>query len=251
MISNIFSMLTAGVGSMVAALGEEADLLEESSNVLASAVSTPFWPEWGGFCEMIIRLLINIVTIAVIVHCFYYPKVKRRDYYFTFSLIGISIFLLIYLMGGVKLKIGFALGLFAIFGIIKYRTEQVPIREMTYMFVIIAVAAINGLATSVSYFELLATNLIFILALAVCENTSWMQHVATKLVTYDNIALIAPDKEAELKADLEKRLGLRIIRVEVGNIDFLKDSAILKIYYEPVMDEFGTIDNITKGGKKF
>ncbi|MBO7113726.1 MAG: DUF4956 domain-containing protein, partial [Bacteroidaceae bacterium] len=84
---------------------------------------------------MVFRLLINVVTIGIIVHAFYYPKAKRRDYYFTFSIIGVSIFLLIYLMGGVKLKIGFALGLFAIFGIIKYRTEQVPIREMTYMFV--------------------------------------------------------------------------------------------------------------------
>lgn len=249
-MTNLFALLAGGVNSMLAALGEGDELLE-TEDVLASAAGTPFWPVWGSFIEMIIRLLINVVTVGIIVHAFYYPKVKRRDYYFTFSLIGVSIFLLIYLMGGVKLKIGFALGLFAIFGIIKYRTEQVPIREMTYLFIIIAVAAINGLATSVSFFELIATNLIFIIALAICENTTWMKHVATKLVTYDNIKLVVPEKEAELKADLEKRTGLKIIRVEVGNIDFLKDSAILKIYYEPVMDEFGTIDNVTKGGKKF
>ena len=193
--------------------------------------------------------LINVITIGIIVHAFYYPKAKRRDYYFTFSIIGVSIFLLIYLMGGVKLKIGFALGLFAIFGIIKYRTEQVPIREMTYMFVIIAVAAINGLATSVSYFELLGTNLIFIIALAICENTKWMKHVPSKLIKYDNVKLVAHGKEDELKADLEKRLCLKIIRIEVGNVDFLKDSAIIKIYYEPIMDEFGTIDSVMKTGK--
>ena len=198
---------------------------------------------------MVLRLIINVITIGIIVHAFYYPKAKRRDYYFTFSIIGVSIFLLIYLMGGVKLKIGFALGLFAIFGIIKYRTEQVPIREMTYMFVIIAVAAINGLATSVSYFELLGTNLIFIIALAICENTKWMKHVPSKLIKYDNVKLIAHGKEDELKADLEKRLGLKIIRIEVGNVDFLKDSAIIKIYYEPIMDEFGTIDSVMKTGK--
>lgn len=93
--------------------------------------------------------------------------------------------------------------------------------------------------------------MIFIATLAICENTTWMKHVASKLVTYDNVALLNPEREEELKADLEKRLGLKIIRIEVGNVDFLKDSAILKIYYEPVMDEFGTIDNITKGGKKF
>lgn len=252
MLKLLTTMLSGGLNQMFAAVADETDLLgDEVNEIVQSVTATPFWPMWDGVWEMLIRLFINIVTVAVIVHAFYYPKAKRRDYYFTFTLIGISIFLLIYLMGGVKLKIGFALGLFAIFGIIKYRTEQVPIREMTYLFVIIAVSAINGLATSVSFFELLLTNSIFLIALGVCENTTWMKHIPSKLVTYDNIKLVAPDKEDELKADLEKRLGLKIIRIEVGNVDFLKDSAILKIYYEPVMDEFGTIDNVVKGGKKF
>ena len=252
MLNYLTTMLTGGVNQMLATIADETELLgDEVNDIMQSVTSTPFWPMWDGVWEMLIRLFINIVTVAIVVHAFYYPKAKRRDYYFTFTLIGISIFMLIYLMGGVKLKIGFALGLFAIFGFIKYRTEQVPIREMTYLFVIIAVSAINGLATSVSFFELLLTNSIFLIALGVCENTTWMKHVPSKLVTYDNIKLVAPDKEDELKADLEKRLGLKIIRIEVGNVDFLKDSAILKIYYEPVMDEFGTIDNVVKGGKKF
>ena len=222
MFMNLFAPLAGGL-SQLAAAQEEAELFgDEAEGLLSTLGTTPFWPVWSSIWEMIFRLLINVVTIGIIVHAFYYPKAKRRDYYFTFSIIGVSIFMLIYLMGGVKLKIGFALGLFAIFGIIKYRTEQVPIREMTYMFVIIAVAAINGLATSVSYFELLGTHLIFI---------------------------IAHGREDELKADLEKRLGLKIIRVEVGNVDFLKDSAIIKIYYEPIMDEFGTIDSVMKTGK--
>ena len=234
MFMNLFAPLAGGL-SQLAAAQEEAELFgDEAEGLLSTLGTTPFWPVWSSIWEMIFRLLINVVTIGIIVHAFYYPKAKRRDYYFTFSIIGVSIFMLIYLMGGVKLKIGFALGLFAIFGIIKYRTEQVPIREMTYMFVIIAVAAINGLATSVSYFELLGTNLIFIIA---------------KLIKYDNVKLVAHGREDELKADLEKRLGLKIIRVEVGNVDFLKDSAIIKIYYEPIMDEFGTIDSVMKTGK--
>lgn len=250
MLMNLFAPLAGGLSQLAAAATEEEELFgDEASGLLSSLGSTPFWPEWSSVWEMVLRLLINVITIGIIVHAFYYPKAKRRDYYFTFSIIGVSIFLLIYLMGGVKLKIGFALGLFAIFGIIKYRTEQVPIREMTYMFVIIAVAAINGLATSVSYFELLGTNLIFIIALAICENTRWMKHVPSKLIKYDNVKLVAHGKEDELKADLEKRLGLKIIRIEVGNIDFLKDSAIIKIYYEPIMDEFGTIDSVMKTGK--
>ena len=247
---NMLTFLSASLGKAAAALADEAELMEEEAEgVLSSLGTTPFWPEWSSFWELFFRLLINILTIGIIVHAFYYPKAKRRDYYFTFSLIGVSIFMLIFLMGGVKLKIGFALGLFAIFGIIKYRTEQVPIREMTYMFIIIAVAAINGLATRICYFELIATNLVFIIALAICENTKWMKHVPTKLIKYDNVKLIAHGREDELKADLEKRLGLKIIRIEVGNVDFLKDSAIIKIYYEPIMDEFGTIDSVMKTGK--
>jgi len=250
MLMNFLAPLAGGLSQLAAAASEEEELFgDEAEGLFASLGSTPFWPVWSSVWEMIMRLLINVITIGIIVHAFYYPKAKRRDYYFTFSIIGVSIFLLIYLMGGVKLKIGFALGLFAIFGIIKYRTEQVPIREMTYMFVIIAVAAINGLATSVSYFELLGTNLIFIIALAICENTKWMKHVPSKLIKYDNVKLVAHGKEDELKADLEKRLGLKIIRIEVGNVDFLKDSAIIKIYYEPIMDEFGTIDSVMKTGK--
>lgn len=250
MLMNFLAPLAGGLSQLAAAASEEEELFgDEAEGLFASLGSTPFWPAWSSVWEMVLRLIINVITIGIIVHAFYYPKAKRRDYYFTFSIIGVSIFLLIYLMGGVKLKIGFALGLFAIFGIIKYRTEQVPIREMTYMFVIIAVAAINGLATSVSYFELLGTNLIFIAALAICENTKWMKHVPSKLIKYDNVKLIAHGKEDELKADLEKRLGLKIIRIEVGNVDFLKDSAIIKIYYEPIMDEFGTIDTVMKTGK--
>ena len=250
MFLNFLAPLASGLSQLAATVSEEEELFgDEAEGLFSTLGATPFWPVWSNIWEMVIRLIINVVTIGIIVHAFYYPKAKRRDYYFTFSIIGVSIFLLIYLMGGVKLKIGFALGLFAIFGIIKYRTEQVPIREMTYMFVIIAVAAINGLATSVSYFELLGTNLIFIVALAICENTKWMKHVPSKLIKYDNVKLVAHGKEDELKADLEKRLGLKIIRIEVGNVDFLKDSAIIKIYYEPIMDEFGTIDTIMKTGK--
>lgn len=251
-MNSLLTILAGGISDMMAMVSDSAELfdLEELEMISTNTIAT-FWSGWGGLLELLLRFAVNTIAVAVIVQCFYYPKSKRREYYFTFTLIAVSVFMLIYLMGGVKLKIGFALGLFAIFGIIRYRTEQVPIREMTYLFIIIAVSAINGLATSISFVELAVTNLIFLSALAVCENTRWVKHVATKIITYDNIKLISPDKEDELKADLEKRTGLTIIRIEVGNIDFLKDSAILKIYYEPVMDEFGTIDNVTKSGKKF
>ncbi|MBE6292625.1 MAG: DUF4956 domain-containing protein [Bacteroidales bacterium] len=211
---------------------------------LADALMTSMWADWGALTELLIRFVLNTAVIALIVRVFYYPKSKRRDYFFTFILISISVFLLIFLMGGVKLKIGFALGLFAIFGIIRYRTESVPIREMTYLFLIIAVSAINGLATSISYIELLATNLLFILSIWICESNRYVKHVASKLVLYDNIRLITPEHEEELIEDLKKRTGLNILRIEVGAIDFSKDTAMVKVYYEPLTNEINSVDNV-------
>ena len=164
---------------------------------------------------MLLRFSFNMLVVWLMIHCLYYPKSGRRDYYFTFMLISISIFFLIFLLGGVKLKIGFALGLFAIFGIIRYRTESMPVREMTYLFCIIAISVINALAITISYIELLVTNVIFLLAAWFFESYILLKHVSTKLIT-----------------DLEHRTGLKINSVEIGAIDFLRDMAIVKIYYE-------------------
>ncbi len=199
-----------------------------------------------GFWQLVLRFLFNFIVVGIIIHFFYYPKSRRRDYYFTFSLINISVFFLIFLLGSVKLKIGFALGLFAIFGIIRYRTESVPIREMTYLFVIIAVSVINALAIQISYAELIATNLIFVLATWILESARWLKHTSCKLILYDKIHLITPDKSSELIIDLKKRTGIDIIKVEIGHIDFLRDVAFIKIYYEPISDEINTIDTLTK-----
>jgi hypothetical protein len=225
---NLLSILAAGTKTLLMAAEELGADMETTTDVLTSSL----WADWYGLSELVIRFLLNTAVIALIVRVFYYPKSKRRDYFVTFILISISVFLLIFLMGGVKLKVGFALGLFAIFGIIRYRTESVPIREMTYLFLIIAVSAINGLATSISYVELLATNLLFIISIWAMESNRWVKHVASKLVMYDNINLITPDKREELIADLEKRTGLKIEKVEVGSIDFLKDGVIIKMYYK-------------------
>lgn len=187
--------------------------------------------EAPSFMVMMLRFSFNTLMVWLMIHCLYYPKSKRRDYYFTFMLISISIFFMIFLLGGVKLKVGFALGLFAIFGIIRYRTESMPVREMTYLFCIIAMSVINALATTISYAELVMTNLMFLLATWFFESYILLKHVSTKLIRYDRIALIRPDKYAEMVADLEERTGLSIKKAEVGAIDFLRDMAIVKIYY--------------------
>ncbi len=199
-----------------------------------------------GFGQLVIRLIINTLVVGFIIHKLYYTKSKRRDYYFTFTLIGLSIFLMIFLLGSVKIKVGFALGLFAIFGIIRYRTESVPIREMTYLFAIIAISVINALALELSYAELGFTNIVFIICIWILEGNRWLKHIPSKLIMYDKIALITPDKRGEMIMDLERRTGLKILKIEVGHIDFLKDSAIVKIFYLPDSEEINTIDNLTK-----
>ena len=239
-MGNLLNLIAGGTNALAMA-AEEMDM---DVQPLADALMTSMWADWGALTELLIRFVLNTAVIALIVRVFYYPKSKRRDYFFTFILISISVFLLIFLMGGVKLKIGFALGLFAIFGIIRYRTESVPIREMTYLFLIIAVSAINGLATSISYVELLATNLLFIISIWALESNRWVRHVASKLVLYDNIRLITPEHEEELIEDLKKRTGLNILRVEVGAIDFSKDTAMVKVYYEPLSNEINSVDNV-------
>lgn len=153
---------------------------------------------------------------------------------------------MIFLLGSVKLKVGFALGLFAIFGIIRYRTESMPVREMTYLFVIIAISVINALGIEVSYSALAGANLLFILCIWLCESNRWLKHVSCKLILYDRIELIKSSCEKELISDIEARTGLKILRIEVGHIDFLRDSAMLKIYYEPTTNEINTIDTLTK-----
>ena len=239
-MGNLLTLIAAGAKTLVMA----AEELDMDVSTLTDTMATSVLVDWNGLSELLIRFLLNTVVIGLIVRVFYYPKSKRRDYFFTFLLIAISVFLLIFLMGGVKLKIGFALGLFAIFGIIRYRTESVPIREMTYLFVIIAVSAINGLATSISYVELLATNLLFIISIWTLESNRMVKHVASKLVLYDNVNLISPEKEGELIEDLKKRTGLDILRVEVGAIDFSKDTVMVKIYYEPLTNEVNSVNKV-------
>ena len=183
--------------------------------------------------KLLLAFLINLVAIMIIVRWLYYPKCKRGEFFFTYILIAISTFMLIYVLGDVKLKAGIALGLFAMFSIIRYRTEQIAIREMTYLFIIIALSAINGLTISeLSLGEVIVINALFILAIIICESKLLISHYSYKVIKYDNIGLITPDKRNELIADLEKRTGLKVIKVEVGAIDFLKDAAIVKMYYK-------------------
>ena len=196
--------------------------------------------------QLLFRFAINLLVCWLIIGRFYYKKSNRRDYYFTFMLFSITIFFLIFLMDNVKVQMGFALGLFAIFGMIRYRTESIPIREMTYLFVAIGISVINGLAMTVSYAELGITNLILVLAVWLFEFAKGRKRIETKIINYDKIDLIKEGREDELKADLVERTGLDITNVEVGYINFLKDTAFLKVSYRPKSDMPSTINTLTK-----
>jgi hypothetical protein len=187
-----------------------------------------------GFLELLLRFTLNIVVILVLIRWLYYSGAKRKDYLFTFILISVVIFLLCYLLESVKLQIGFALGLFAIFGIIRYRTNAIPAKEMTYLFLVIGISVINALTDSkASLADLLFTNLIIILVTYGLEKIWLLKHESSKIILYEKIDLIKPEKYEELLNDLHERTGIKqITRVEAGKIDFLRDTCMLKIYYE-------------------
>lgn len=195
---------------------------------------------------MIFRFVLNLLFVFILIQFFYFRKSRRLDYYFTFILISISIFFLIYLLGSVKIKVGMALGLFAIFGIIRYRTETIPVREMTYIFVIISLSVINAIATNLSYAEIFATNIIYVASVWVVESFSGHKHVASKLILYDRVDNIQPEQRDLLLEDLRKRTGLRIVKVEIGAINFLQDTVMLKVFYEAPFNETSSVDHIMK-----
>jgi len=186
------------------------------------------------FLELVIRFGINLGVILLLVRWLYYSGSKRKDYLFTYILISCVIFLLCYLLENVKLQIGFALGLFAIFGIIRYRTHSIPIKEMTYLFLIIGVSVINALANKkTSVAEVLFTNLAIVVVTYCLEKVWLLKSLAVKLVTYEKIDLIKPDKHDLLIADLQERTGIsNIKKVEIGEINFLKDTCKLKVFFE-------------------
>jgi len=184
------------------------------------------------FFELLIRLLLNIGVIIIVVRYLYYPKTRRKDYLFTYFLISITVFLLCFLLENVKLQLGFALGLFAIFGIIRYRTNPIPIKEMTYLFVVIGISVINALANQkISHAELLLSNIVVIFSCYGLENLWFLKHKSRKYINYEKIENIKPENYEWLKNDLESRIGISIEKIEIGNIDFLRDTAQIIIYY--------------------
>ncbi len=188
------------------------------------------------FMVMFSRLFINVLATWIIIDRLYFRKSHRRDFYFTFMLIPIAIFFIVFFMIFVledmkgKTSMGVGIGLFGIFSIMRYRTDTMPVREMTYLFVITAVSLVNAVSVGAPIFEVILTNVIIILAVWLCERR--LKTRPTRIIQYDRIELITPERRPELIADLEKRLGVKVVKVDIGAIDFLRDMAMIRVSYE-------------------
>lgn len=184
------------------------------------------------FLTLILRFVFNSLTVLLIIRYIYYPAHKRRDMVFTFLLFSAVVFLLCHLLSNVKMELGFALGLFAIFGILRYRTDTVAIKDMTYLFIVIGISVINALANKkVSYAELLFTNIAIVGFTFFFEKVKFLPHEKSKLVRYEKIDFIKSGNETEMLNDLKERTGLKVHRYEIVRVDFLRDLVDLMVYY--------------------
>ena len=187
------------------------------------------------FMHMLVRFIICVAVNWVIVDLLYYKKSKRRDFFFTFMLIGVAIFFIVFFMIFVledmkgKTGIGVGIGMFGIFSIMRYRTDAMPVREMTYLFIILCLSVVNALASTMPLAELLITNMLIVGVVWLCE--SLLKVVPYKLIQYDRIELTKPERHDDLIADIRERTGLDVINVEVGGIDMLRDMAVIKVFY--------------------
>ena len=212
-----------------------------------------FSPDFG---DTLLRFALCYLVNWIIVNFLYFKKAKRRDFFFTFMIISVAIFFLVYLMMGMdrgKATMGVGLGLFGIFSIMRYRTDAMPVREMTYLFVVVCLSVVHAMADTLGVnaagvmigtplVELLIIDVIVILSIVIFERSLKVQ--ASKLVQYDRIDLIKPERREELKADLEARLGLKVVSVRVGAVDFLRDMTVLRVYYEG--NDSGDVKNMLK-----
>ena len=184
------------------------------------------------FSKLLFKFGINFIFLIIIVRLIYYRVKDDKDYVFTYIMFNILTFFICFLLRKVPMEMGFALGLFAVFGILRYRTEAIPIRQMTYLFIVIGISMINALSNkSVSIFEVLFTNALITLITYLIDRL-WFQTIEEKKnIVYEKIELIKPENKEELIKDLKERTGLPIHEVKVEKIDFLKDTAAVTIYY--------------------
>lgn len=193
--------------------------------------------------KLLARFVVNCVFLTLVVRFVYYKNSGTKDYLFTYFMINVLVFFICFTLKKFELDLGMALGLFAIFGILRYRTDTIPIREMTYLFIVIGIAVINSLSNKkMSYTELAFTNCAILFIAAGLENLSFVQREMCQRVLYEKIDFVKPAKHSELLADLQQRTGLKISRIELGQVNFLQDTVMIDVYYYPQLQEVTTGD---------
>jgi hypothetical protein len=187
----------------------------------------------GSFFDLMLRFGLNLLATVFVIIFVYFRATGKRSYVFTYILISTTIFFLCFLLGSIDLQLGFALGLFAIFGIIRYRTDTIPIKEMTYLFLVITLSVINALASrEVSISAILFTNSCLMATTWVMENIWMKRHLARRSLIFDRMDLIHPSKKDELIENIFERTGIVIVKFKVGQIDLSKKNVRLTIFYK-------------------
>lgn len=190
------------------------------------------------FGNFLISFGFNFLVALLLVRFIYYPSTHNKPYVFTFLAFNTVIYFVLSFMTSIEIGVGVGFGLFAIFSILRYRTDPIPIREMTYLFIIAALPIMNSAGVVGTIWpQLLAANLAILLIMLVLEREWGFHYEASKRIVYEKIELIRPDRRAELLADLEMRTGLKIKRISIGKVDFLRDTANLKIFYDDANQE--------------
>lgn len=183
--------------------------------------------------KMLVRLALNMFFLTIVIRFLFYKTSKKAVYIFTFYLIGLVVFFICFTLKKFELDIGMALGLFAIFGIIRYRTAPVDTKEMTYLFVVIGLSVINALSNrKMSYAELIAANVIIVCAVYIIEKALFERREKSMVLTYERIENIHFEDDTAFLADLKNRLGIEVTQYEIQRINYLRDSARILVYYK-------------------
>lgn len=181
--------------------------------------------------KFLIRLVIDIVSLIVLIRGIYYSRYQNKAFFLPFAVFNLVIFLITFLLNKVDLSLGAAFGLFAVFGIMRYRSEDISIKNLTYLFVVIAIGLLSAIAKG-SWEEIMFYNFLIIAVVFLLESKTLVKSENSKLIYYDNIELLKPENRLKLIEDLQTRTGYKINKIDIERIDFLRDSAVLRVYYE-------------------
>jgi|ERR1035437_351281 hypothetical protein len=201
-------------------------LLQETSNAVTAG-----WQLFDNLSiKFFIRFAVDLTSVFVLLRFIYYPSYKTREMFFTFFIFNLIIFLVMFMISRVDISTGAGFGLFAIFGIMRYRTENISTKDMTYLFLSIAMGMITAIAKG-GMGELILINAIILIVTWLLESNILMQKELGKEILYENIEMIRPENQQKLLNDLRTRTGLDVHRYRITKIDFLRDMAIIRIYY--------------------